>query len=294
MDDAVAQTQIHRNALIAYAYRITGSLEDAKDITQETILKYINANIQEIRNPKAWMFKVATNLCLDFLKSARHTRESYIGPWLPEPYIEEDHDLYNELELDESLSMALLVLMEKLSPKEKTAYILHDIFDFSHHEIADMVNTSVQNSRQLSSRAKKKLKLDKSSFTPSTDEHIQLTNSFLKAVKMGDFENLKKIFSDEIKFHSDGGGKALAFRKVLYKDSSYISKFFIDNVSTPYLDKESGANIETRWFNGALGVIIWHNNSIVTAFSFKISDQKIAGIYALRNPDKLKYFYSLA
>ena len=290
MDEAVAQTQIYRSAIISYVYRITGSLEDAKDITQETILKYIHSNTQEIKSPKAWMFKVATNLSWDFLKSAQHKRESYIGPWLPEPYLEESFDVEEELELDESLSMALLVVMERLSPKEKSVYILHDIFDFSHKEVADIVNTSVQNSRQLSSRANKKLKIDKSSFTPSKDEHIQLTNSFLEAVKIGDFDNLKKIFSDEIKFHSDGGGKAVAFRKVLYKDSRYISEFFVNNVSKLILEENEGSRVETRWFNGSLGVIVVHKNCIVTAFSFEIRNTKISAVYALRNPDKLKLF----
>lgn len=290
MNELVAQTESYRTSIISYVYRITGSMEEAKDITQETIIRYISIKENNIENTKAWMFKVATNLSLDFLRSAKSKRETYIGPWLPEPYIEEVSYVENELEIDESLSMALLVLMEKLSTRERIAYILHDLFDFKHKEIADILDTSAQNSRQLTSRANKKLQTKKKKFTPSKEEHLKLTNSFLKALKEGNFEDLKEIFQADVALYSDGGGKAIAARKILYGGYDYISKFLIKVTSPLRLEGSNDIELKTIWFNGSLGVLLIENGIVKTSYNLEIKDNKIACIYTLRNPDKLKFF----
>ena len=289
MDELVAQTQLYRESIISYVYRITGSLEEAKDITQDTILKYISRSDEEVLNPKAWMFKVATNLTFDFLKSAKNKKETYIGPWLPEPYIEENHSVQEELELDESMSVALLVLLEKLTLKEKIAYVLHDIFDFSHNEISKILNTSIPNSRQLSSRANKKLQKDEVKFVPSKEEHLYLTESFLEAIKNGNFEQLSDLFADEIRLHSDGGGKAIAARKILYGDKEFLTNFLL-KVTQPAFVRGVKSSINVSWFNGAYGITLSINEKIVTSYSFAIKDNKITAVYSLRNPDKLRYF----
>ena len=289
MQEAVDLTQLYRQSIISYVYRLTGSVEDAQDITQETILKYISTQTHTIQNPKAWMFKVATNLSWDFLKSAKNRREIYKGPWLPEPYIVDSYSVEEEVELDETLSMALLVIMEKLTMKEKITYILYDIFEFTHDEIADILHTSSQNSRQLSSRAKKKLYLEDRKFYPTKDEHEHLTRSFLKAVKTGDFVELKQIFSDEVIFHSDGGGKATAAQRVI-QGSEAVILFIIKIISNIFKEETTNIVMKTIWFNGSLGIVMLHETKIVTSFSFEIIDKKIIGIYTLRNPDKLRYF----
>lgn len=290
MDRLVHHTQTYRNALIAYVYRLTGSIEDAKDITQETILRYISAEEKTIENPKAWMFKVATNLSLDFFKSVKLKRQLYIGPWLPEPYIDEMATAEENIELDESISVALLVLMEKLSPRERIAYILHELFEFKHKEIATILGTSLPNCRQLTSRANAKLKEKKKIFSPSKDEHIALTNSFINATKDGNFENLKQLFAEEVKLHSDGGGKAIAAKKIIYRDSRFMSKFLLKVISSLFIKNEKEIELKTLWFNGSLGVLQIEENQITTSYHFEIIDHKIASIFSLRNPDKLKYF----
>jgi len=289
MDKLVVQVECYRKALISYVYRIIGSIEDSKDIVQETYLKYISFE-QDIENPKAWMYKVATNLSLDFLKKAKRKRELYIGPWLPEPYIEEINDIPEQMQIDESLSMALFVIMEKLSDRERIAYILHDLFSFKHKEIANILNISSQNSRQLTSRANKKLKAKRNKYSPSKDEHISLTNSFFRAIKKGDFEGLKEIFKADIELYSDGGGNAIAARKVLYGDDEFISRFLI-RVTAPVFQSDI-YNVELKpiWFNGSLGLILIVEDKVVTSYSFEIKDNKISKIFSLRNPDKLKYF----
>ncbi len=290
MERLALQTQTYRNALIAYVYRLTGSIEDAKDITQETILRYISAQEDTIENPKAWMFKVATNLSLDFFKSVKLKRQHYIGPWLPEPYIDETATAEENIELDESISVALLVLMEKLSPRERITYILHDLFEFKHQEIATILGTSLANCRQLTSRAKKKLQEQKKSFSPSKEEHIALTNSFINAAKDGNFESLKQLFAEEVKLHSDGGGKAIAAKKIICRDSRFMSKFLVKVVSSLFIKNEKEIELKTFWFNGSLGALQIEENQITTSFHFEIINHKIASIFSLRNPDKLKHF----
>jgi len=288
MDEEVAKIKLHRNSLISYIYRLTGSIEDAQDIVQETMLKYINTKTQKIQNPKAWMFKVATNLSWDFLKSSKNKRELYKGPWLPDPYTQDEYSMENEIELDESLSMALLVLMETLSIKERIVYILNDIFDFSHDETADILNTTTQNSRQLSSRANKKLKVSKKKFTPTTKEHEKLTTSFLIATKKGDFNHLQQIFSDELILLSDGGGKAKAAQKIV-RGSRAVSLFIIKIISKNLLKNGKDIIIKRVWFNGSFGFVILHKQKIVSSFNFEIYRGKISAIFVLRNPDKLKF-----
>lgn len=289
MDEVVAQFQIHRNSIISYVYRLTGSWEESQDITQEVMMKYINYRGNKIEHPKTWMFKVATNLSWDFLKSARHKREVYKGPWLPEPYLNESYSLEEELELDESLSMALLVVMEKLTVKERISYILHDIFDFPYKEISVIINTSTENCRKLSSRARQKLKEKENKFTPTKEEHQHLTNTFLEAVKNGNMQELLSIFSDDIIFHSDGGGKATAAQKIIYGNHA-VTLFLRKLVSKHLKNVQADTLVETKWFNGSLGIIMIYKTTIVTSFHFKIEKQKISAIYALRNPDKLKFF----
>lgn len=290
MDKLVEKTQAYRQDIISYVYRLTGSIEEAEDITQETILRYISIKDKEIINVRSWMFKVATNLSFDFFKSARNKKETYIGTWLPEPYIQNKISVEDDIQLDESLSMALLVLMQKLSIKERIAYILHSIFEFKHKEIALILDTTEQNSRQLNSRANRKLKSKKSSFNPSKEEHIQLTNSFIKALKDADFGGLKELFKADITLYSDGGGKAIAARKVIYGDNIFVSKFLI-KVTRELFEKEMDNVIVRKiWFNGSLGVVLLYKNKVVTSYSFDIKNSKIENIFALRNPDKLKFF----
>jgi RNA polymerase sigma-70 factor (ECF subfamily) len=287
MDELVAQTQLHRRALISYVYRLTGSMEDAKDITQETVLRLISAQDQDIKNAKAWMFKVATNLSLDLFKRIKKRREVYIGPWLPEPYIEESESFEHEHEIDESLSMALLVVMEKLGPKERVAYILHDLFEFHHKEVADILNTTPQNSRQITSRAMKKLQTNKKKYSPSKSEHLALTSSFINALKYGNFDALKELFSDDIIVHTDGGGRAIASRKILHRGCAFTSKLLIRVVSSLF-GKNKDSELKTFWFNGSLGVMQIENGRVTTLYSLEVIDHKIVRIFTVRNPDKLE------
>lgn len=290
-DELVAQTELYRSSIISYIYRLTGCLEEAKDITQDTILKYLTLENNNIENPKAWMFKVATNLCLDFFKSSRNKKETYIGQWLPEPFVQDISFLDLEIQRDESLSIALLLLMEKLNYKEKIAYILHDVFDFSHKEISSILETSVVNSRQICSRANKKLKTKTRQNDVNLDDHKALSTAFLEALKYGKVDTLTSLFSKEVKFYTDGGGKATSVNKVI-ETSKYVSKFLKSQVIAFIAANEKDIKLKIEYFNCEFGVLLFHKNILITAFNLEVKNNMITNIYTHRNPDKLKFFKS--
>jgi len=283
---------IYLRLITSYAYRIVGSISEAEDIAQEAMVRLWNqSGSEEIKNPKAWLFKVVTRQSLDHLKSARVQREMYVGPWLPEPFISNPLTAGDQVELDESLSMALMVVLERLNPAEKTTFILHDIFNFSHREISETLGVSEANSRKLFSRAKEKIKHRDARFKPSLDEHSRLTQTFLEALKCGNLNNLIALFSEEVTLYSDSGGKAPAARKIL-KDAEFIANFLI-KVITKSLSNEKYSTHEV-WFNGSPGVLITENQIPITAFNFVVFNGKILTIHALRNPEKLKFFQDVS
>lgn len=290
-DELVAQTELYRSSIISYIYRLTGCLEEAKDITQDTILKYLTLENNNIKNPKAWMFKVATNLCLDFFKSSRNKKETYIGQWLPEPFVQDIPSVDIEVQRDESLSIALLLLMEKLNYKEKIAYILHDVFDFTHKEISLILDTSVANCRQICSRANKKLNSKSKQNEVNLKEHKALSKAFLDALKYGKVQNLTSLFSQEVKFYTDGGGKARSVKKVI-KSSKYVAKFLRSQVISFIASNEEDIELKVEYFNCEFGVLLFHKNILITAFNLEIKNNIITNIYTHRNPDKLKFFIS--
>lgn len=292
--DLGIQTQIYRPSLISYIYRLTGSMEDARDIAQETFLKLLTVHQNDISHPKAWLFKVATNLAMDLLRSAKRRREEYIGPWLPEPYFTEYVDLQEILELDESLSFALLTLMEKLSPKERIVYILHDVFEFQHSEIAEILEITTQNSRQLNSRAMKKLDGNHKQYSPTKDEYMLFTSSFMNALRLGKFEELKNLLSDTARLITDGGGKVVASRRILDRGNAFIANFLVKVVSSQFNQEDNEVELKIIWLNGSPNLVQCLKSEIVNVFAFKLIEHRIQTLYILRNPEKLKAINSLS
>ncbi|QDV18552.1 ECF RNA polymerase sigma factor SigJ [Gimesia panareensis] len=290
----LATFEAARAQLIGLAYRITGSRTEAEDIVQETCLKWLAADQAVIQVPRAWLMKVATRLSLDYLKSARVQRMSYIGPWLPEPFLANENTPEEELELDESISMALLVLLEQLSPAERASFILHDLFQYRFEEIADILDRSASACRKLASRARAKIGNQDLQPELTRDAHLQMLNAFTQAVKQGETAPLVSLLQDEATFVSDGGGKALAARKIV-RGSALISRFFLKTVRPALLaaeDPDPEIVIKITWFNGAPGLIIYHAGQPVSALQFQVTHNKIQHIYVLRNPDKLRLFHT--
>lgn len=293
MPQAIDIFETHRQQLLGLAYRITGSRFEAEDIIQETGIKWMAADHAAIDSPYAWLVTVATRQSLDHLKSARVQRESYIGPWLPEPFIVDTSTPESELELDESITMALLLLLEQLSPQERATFILHDLFHFNFDDIASILNKSGDACRQLASRARRKI--DKDLTQPSIDKnaHRDIVNAFFNAVKQGDMTQLLSLLKTNVTLHADGGGKATAARRIL-EGQEQIAKFLLQVVSTSFNKADVDLVVQHTWFNGAPGFVVWHDRQPVSAFNFEMEQGRIRKIHVLRNPDKLALFKQVA
>ena len=293
-EKCVSVFEEHRAQLRGLAYRITGSYLEAEDIVHETFIKWFHAEQATIESPYAWLVKVATRLSLDYVKSARVKRESYIGPWLPEPYIDDKETPESKTELDQSISMAMMVLLDSLNASERACYVLHDLFQMSFDEIAGLLEKSPPSCRKLASRARAKISSDSSDKKFEVKNHERIVGAFFNAIQNGDMAELTSLFKSDVVFHSDGGGKAAASLKVLYGCEA-VARFLIRAV-TPNItvnrskDANEQARCQTCWFNGAPGGIITLGDKTISAFHFDVVDGEVAGVYALRNPDKLALF----
>lgn len=303
---AIDTFDTHRSKLIGLVYRITGSRAEAEDIVQETFLKWLNTDHQKINSARAWLMTIATRMALDYMKSARVKRVSYVGPWLPEPFIEDNSTAEQEreinannttpdkeIELDESISMALLVLLETLSPAERASFILHDLFHFDFEEIGEILQKTEGTCRKLASRARLKIGKEPIQAKQNTEEHIQILTAFFNAVKNGDITGLVALLKENVILHPDGGGKAMASLEVL-QGANIVSEFLMEKVHPGFIASDStDITIRMTWFNGSPGLIARDNGKPVTAFNFEIEAGVIKSIHALRNPDKLRVFDTL-
>src|SRR6187397_377706 len=205
-----------RPLLFAIAYRMLGSASDAEDVVQDTWLRFSAARPADLRSPQAYLTTIVTRLCLDRLKSARTTREEYIGPWLPEPVLtREMDDPEGTLQRAESVTLAFLVLLEKLSPEERAVFLLKDIFEYEHTEIADMLGMSTENSRQMLHRAKARLAKERPRLAGSQESRRAVAERFTRAFSTGDGAGLAALLAEDVGIWSDGGGKATAARRPL-------------------------------------------------------------------------------
>ncbi|MCB1121634.1 MAG: RNA polymerase sigma factor SigJ [Verrucomicrobiae bacterium] len=279
----------HRQTLQGLAYRMLGSITEAQDVVQETYLRWNRQAGADIHSAKGWLIKTCSRLAMDQLKSARKKREVYRGPWLPEPYLEDPAEPPDrKTEVDDSVSMALLVALEKLTPQERAAILLHDVFSYSFEEVGSILEKSPAACRKLASRARGSIQQDKPRFKPSEKEHRRLLESFFEAVYQGRINQLESLLSESVELHSDGGGKALAVGKIL-SGNTQVAKFFCGLARL--LEKGGSTfHMEMRRFNGLPGLLLFEENTLTTAISLKVEDGKIQGIYALRNPDKLAPF----
>lgn len=284
----------YRANLLGIAYRIVGCRAEAEDIVHDVYLKWSKIDQSSLKSPKHWLARVVTNQSLDVLKSARVQRESYIGPWLPEPFVDAKPTMEEEKSLDQTVSMALLMLLERLSPSERAVFILHDIFHFSFDEIADILETAPTTCRKQASRARGKVNKDAIRQEISHHEHENYVQVFFEAVKHGDFSGLTHMLKEDVVLYSDGGGKAAAAPTPIVGVRK-VANFLLHYVRPNFETSEDGQfRTSLCKFNGAPGLLVTAlkegKQQVVTAFQLAIVDNKIKHIFAHRNPDKLKYF----
>jgi RNA polymerase sigma-70 factor (ECF subfamily) len=280
-DDAVFEEQ--RQVLFGLAYRMLGSVADAEDVVQDAFLRWQAADRSDVQSPKAFLTTVATRLAVDRLRRRRRERESYIGPWLPEPLVTDDSMRESSAELAESLSLAFLTLLEKLQPVERAVFLLHDVFQYSHDEIAAIVEKSPQNCRQILSRAKEHLGTGRPRFQPEPARQQALLQQFLATCSSGDVPALARMLVEDVVMVSDGGGKVNAAKKVV-RGPAMVAKALVG------LARKGAAGLALRFvsLNGAPSLLLCAADRVDTAVNFDFTaDGRIAAVHIVRNPEKL-------
>ena len=274
----------HRGRLLGLAYRMLGSRSDAEDVVQDAYLRFAGA--QDVHNAEAFLVTVVTRLCLDRLKSARAQREVYIGPWLPEPVFDaEGLSADAATELADDLSFALLLALDRLSPLERAAFLLHDVFDTPFPEIAAMLDRTEASCRQLASRARRAVRDDRPVPAKAPDNHARLLQAFGEAVASGNVARLAELLRADAVALTDGGGRKTAARNPIV-GAEKIARFFIGLAA-----KNAGHDIriEPAMINGAFGALLYLDGELDHTMSMAIDGDKIAAIYIVRNPDKLRH-----
>lgn len=284
-DPHAAAFESNRSLLTGVAYRMLGSVSDAEDMVQEAWLRWTRADVAAVETPRSWLITVVSRLCLDRLKSARVQREHYYGTWLPEPFLEQK-STSPTAQVDESVSIALLLVLEKLSPVERAGFLLHEVFGHTFEEIAEILDKPAANCRKLVSRARQRVRAEKPRFATTNSEHEELLTRFLEACRVGEMEPLMELLGESASLYSDGGGKAQAVPTVL-SGREKVARFFVNIARTPGAAAEK-STMRFTTFNGAPGAIISVKGHAVTALSLEIHDGRIAAIFAHRNPDKLR------
>lgn len=276
-----------RRRLFGLAYRMLGSAADAEDVVQETFVRASRASADEIRSPEAFFIAVATRLCLDQLKSARRRREIYVGPWLPEPIPDTDGmSPERAAEFADDLSFALLLTLEKLTPAERAAFLLHDVFDWPFPEIARTLGRGEAACRQLASRARKAVRAERSAGAASRPDQEALLQAFLAAVITGDEKALALMLTEDCVAFSDGGGVVRAALRPIHGPQK-VSRFF---VGLARKGRRLGATPEIALgeSNGAPALIMRADGAVTQILSIQDSAGRIKAIYLVSNPQKLK------
>jgi len=277
-----------RPLLFSIAYRMLGSASDAEDVLQDAWLRYRAADRAAIRSPKAFATTIVTRLCLDRLKSARATREEYIGPWLPEPVLTSEAEGPDAMpQRAESVTLAFLVLLEKLSPEERAVFLLNDIFEYDHAEVGEMLGISVDSSRQLLHRAKTHLAAGRTRLAGTVESRRAVAERFARAFSSGDASALTALLARDVGMWSDGGGKTSAARRPLVGRDE-VTKFLVGlyrTAQTGGLVREISLGIDD--VNSEPALVVRIGTRLDSLFVFETDGVAITGIRVVRNPDKL-------
>jgi RNA polymerase sigma-70 factor (TIGR02957 family) len=288
------QLQDLRRTGFAVAYRMLGSVSEAEDVVQEGLLRFHRATEagEEIASPQAYLATVVTRLAIDHLRSARVRRESYTGEWLPEPLLTDpDEDPARRTELADSLSTAFLVLLESLTPEQRAAFLLHDVFDYSHAEIAEVIGVSEANSRQLASRARRLVEERRPRFEASREQREELARRFIAAAQDGDVGGLQALLAEDVELHGDGGGKAPALARPLFGRDRAVRTL----VAWGRALKRFGIRMEPADVNGQAGVIgLDAEGRLIYVMTLDVAEGRIQTVHSVINPDKLRHLGPLA
>lgn len=278
----------HRNLLFSVAYRILGTVADAEDAVQDAWIKWSATGRSQVADPKAYLARIVSNLALERLRSTRHQREAYVGPWLPEPILTSG-DTADDVTNAESVSMAMLVVLETLSPLERAVFVLREVFDFSHAEIAEAVERSEAAVRQAAHRAREHVRARRPRFTADRSRQRDVTGRFLAAATGGDINTLMELLSPDVTLWTDGGGKVRqALRPVV--GAQTVAAWFAAIGKVTYQGVEpADMNAELVEINGGPGMVFIGSGRVIATVTFDFdADGRITAIHNVANPDKLQ------
>ncbi len=285
-----------RPSAFAIAYRMLGSASEAEDIVQEGFLRLHRAREggEQIESPRAYMSTVVSRLSLDHLRSARVRRETYVGEWLPEPLLASpDDDPARKAEMADSLSLAFLVLLESLSPEQRAAFLLREVFDEPYDRIAEIIGTSDQNARQLVTRARRHVEERRPRFETSRDQQQQLATRFFAAAEDGDLAGLEALLAHDVVLHGDGGGKAPAIRHALHGRAK-VARTLIAGLRAG-ITRFGGFTLRRAEVNGQPGALFVDSEGrLAGVMALDIADGQIQAVSSIVNPDKLRHLGPVA
>jgi RNA polymerase sigma-70 factor (ECF subfamily) len=285
-DSGAEAFEDYRSLLFSVAYRMMGTVADAEDIVQDAWLRWSAGDRSAVDDPKAYLVRIVTNTAIDRLRSARVRRESYVGPWLPEPVLTSP-DVAEDVELAESVSLAMLVVLETLSPLERAVFVLREVFGFSHAEVAGTLDRSEASVRQVAHRARQHIAERRPRFSTDRAEQRRVTEEFMSAMAGGDIDRLLAVLAPDVVLVSDGGGKRTAARRPL-EGATQVARFLVGIGQRPY----DGVAVEDMTMeivdvNGVPGVVIRGGGKVLSAFATEIADGRVHAFHVVANPDKL-------
>jgi RNA polymerase sigma-70 factor (ECF subfamily) len=278
--------EAHRGALTGLAYRMLGSRAEAEDIVQDAYLRWHAVDRAIVDEPRRYLGTIVTRLCLDRMKSAQTRREVYVGQWLPEPVVDEALDEGSTGELAHDLSVALMLVLERLSPLERAAFLLHDVFGLEFAEVARALGREETACRQLAVRARSHIEQGRPRFTASEKDGRRLADAFVTATRSGDIKALTELLAEDAVLYTDGGGKRAAALNPIY-GAEKILRFLVGITGKNPALRDAEARAAT--VNGLAGFVVRAEGSSVETFAFEPRDGRIAAIYVVRNPEKLRH-----
>ncbi|MBO9575880.1 MAG: sigma-70 family RNA polymerase sigma factor [Sphingobium sp.] len=279
--DAAASFDPLRPTLVRLAYRMLGSIADAEDMVQEAFIRWMGADRATIEVPEAFLRRTVTRLCLDQLKSARVRRETYVGPWLPEPLVDDAPE-------DEDVTLPLMLALERLSPLERAAFLLHDVFGQDFEEVAKTLGRDAAACRQLASRARTHVREARPRFAVDKQRGLDIANAFFTASRSGDMTALGAMLAADASLHADGGGKRSAAPQVIL-GRDHILK--VQRGLAVLFAKHGSSLVRSVYINGLPGFVTLEADGEYQTTAFDIEDGEIKAIYIVRNPDKLKHLH---
>lgn len=283
MDPQTVLFQQHRSRLFGLAYRMLGTPADAEDVVHDAWLRLHSQGLATLDDPEAWLVTVTTRLALDRLRRAKTEREHYAGPWLPEPLAPETESPDGELERGESISLSFLLLLERLSPDERAAFLLKEVFDYSHAEVAAILGIGEDACRQRVHRAKTRLREGRPRFDVDTRIQQHMLERFVAAMAKPNLETLQALFAEDAVHISDGGGIVSATLRPL-RGAGRLARLYRQIAINSH---DLAPRYELAMLNGAPALFIWHDGTLTSAMWIECEGERITAIHALRNPEKL-------